>query len=73
MTFGYEIEIEGRGERIFSLDGTPPIAWWRGLPMLKDKRPDIVLSGVNRGQNLGDIMHCSETAAGAREGALHAP
>src|SRR5690606_22522348 len=32
--------------------------------------PDIVLSGVNNGQNLGDIIHCSGTAAGAREGAL---
>ena len=39
--------------------------------VLKGGRPDIVLSGVNRGQNLGDIMHCSGTAAGAREGALH--
>src|SRR5690606_39583687 len=39
--------------------------------VLKDRRPDVVLSGVNRGQNLGDIMHCSGTAAGAREGALH--
>ena len=29
-----------------------------------------MLSGVNAGQNLGDIIHCSGTAAGAREGAL---
>ena len=34
-------------------------------------RPDLVLSGVNNGQNLGDIINCSGTAAGAREGALH--
>ncbi|AEQ51492.1 5'/3'-nucleotidase SurE [Pelagibacterium halotolerans] len=72
MTFGYEIEIEARGERIFCLDGTPADCVVAGIThVLKDKRPDIVLSGVNRGQNLGDIMHCSGTAAGAREGALH--
>jgi Predicted acid phosphatase len=38
--------------------------------LLKDRLPDLVLSGVNNGQNLGDIIHCSGTAAGAREGAL---
>src|SRR5690606_1661846 len=27
-------------------------------------------SGVNNGQNIGDIVNCSGTAAGAREGAL---
>jgi 5'-nucleotidase len=39
--------------------------------VLRDKKPDLVLSGVNNGQNLGDIVNCSGTAAGAREGALH--
>ena len=38
--------------------------------LLKDRPADIVLSGVNNGQNLGDIVNCSGTAAGAREGAL---
>ncbi len=72
MTFGYEIEVEARGDRIFALDGTPADCVVAGIThVLKDRRPDIVLSGVNRGQNLGDIMHCSGTAAGAREGALH--
>ncbi len=37
----------------------------------KDLKPDLVLSGVNNGQNLGDILNCSGTVAGAREGALH--
>ncbi|WP_404403908.1 5'/3'-nucleotidase SurE [Pelagibacterium halotolerans] len=72
FTFGYEIELEERGDRIFALDGTPADCVVAGVThLLKDKKPDIVLSGVNRGQNLGDILHCSGTAAGAREGALH--
>lgn len=72
MTFGYEIELEKREERVFALNGTPADCVVAGVThVLKDRRPDIVLSGVNRGQNLGDIMHCSGTAAGAREGALH--
>lgn len=72
FTLGYEIAVEERGERRFALDGTPADCVVAGVThVLKDRRPDIVLSGVNRGQNLGDIMHCSGTAAGAREGALH--
>jgi 5'-nucleotidase len=38
--------------------------------LCRDRLPDVVLSGVNNGQNLGDIVNCSGTAAGAREGAL---
>ncbi len=38
--------------------------------VLQDRLPDLVLSGVNNGQNLGDIVNCSGTAAGAREGTL---
>jgi 5'-nucleotidase len=38
--------------------------------LLADKPADLVLSGVNNGQNLGDIVNCSGTAAGAREGAF---
>lgn len=72
FTFGYEIEVQKRADRIFALDGTPADCIVAGMThVLKDRPADIVLSGVNRGQNLGDIIHCSGTAAGAREGALH--
>ncbi|HWJ86642.1 MAG TPA: 5'/3'-nucleotidase SurE [Pelagibacterium sp.] len=71
FTLGYEVELDQRGERIYALNGTPADCVVAGMThLLKDRRPDIVLSGINRGQNLGDIVHCSGTAAGAREGAL---
>ncbi|GGA53293.1 5'/3'-nucleotidase SurE [Pelagibacterium lentulum] len=71
FTFGYEIELDERERRVFALDGTPADCVVAGCThVLRDKKPDLVLSGVNRGQNLGDILHCSGTAAGAREGAL---
>jgi 5'-nucleotidase len=38
--------------------------------LLKDKRPDIVLSGVNRGGNLGEDITYSGTVAAAMEGTL---
>ncbi|MGA8434180.1 MAG: 5'/3'-nucleotidase SurE, partial [Methyloceanibacter sp.] len=37
---------------------------------LKDKPPDLVLSGVNRGQNLADNVNYSGTVPGAIEGSL---
>jgi len=38
--------------------------------LLKDKPPNLVLSGVNRGQNLADDVNYSGTVAGAIEGVL---
>jgi 5'-nucleotidase len=67
-----ELRLEPRGERIFALDGTPADCVVAGMTeVLKEKKADIVLSGVNRGQNIADLIHCSGTVAGAREGALH--
>jgi len=72
FTLGYELALDQRGERAFALDGTPADCVVAGVThVLKDRKPDLVLAGVNRGQNLGDIIHCSGTVAGAREGALH--
>jgi 5'-nucleotidase len=71
FTLGVELEIEQHEKNIYSMNGTPAdcitIAYTH---ILKDKTPDIILSGINHGQNLGDIIHCSGTMAGAREGAL---
>jgi 5'-nucleotidase len=39
--------------------------------LLKDARPDMVLSGINRGPNLGDDTTYSGTVAGALEGSIH--
>ena len=38
--------------------------------LLKDRKPDLVLSGVNRGTNMADDVTYSGTIAGAMEGCL---
>jgi 5'-nucleotidase len=59
------------GPRRFSVDGTPTDAVYMGLNLvLKDRRPDLVLSGVNHGPNLGTDVLYSGTVAAAMEGAL---
>lgn len=72
FTFGRELEIVPRGEGVFAVvGGSPADCVVAGMTHLcRDRQPDLVLSGVNNGQNLGDIVNCSGTAAGAREGTL---
>ena len=72
FTLGRELDIDRRSEREFSIiGGSPADCVVAGMThLLGDRAADVVLSGVNAGQNLGDIVNCSGTAAGAREGAL---
>lgn len=73
FTFGRELGLDRREERVYAVvGGSPADCVVAGMThVCKDLRPDLVLSGVNNGQNLGDILNCSGTVAGAREGALH--
>lgn len=72
FTLGHELSIDQRDARTFAIvGGSPADCVVAGMTHLLGDRPaDVVLSGVNAGQNLGDIINCSGTAAGAREGAL---
>ena len=54
----------------WAVDGTPADCVYLGVHCLLDPRPDLVLSGVNHGPNLGFDVFYSGTVAGAREGAL---
>jgi 5'-nucleotidase len=42
-----------------------------GLHLLKGNRPDVVISGINRGANLGQDLYYSGTVAAAREATFH--
>lgn len=72
FTFGHELSLDKRAAKVFAVvGGSPADCVVAGMTHIcKDLLPDLVLSGVNNGQNLGDIINCSGTAAGAREGAL---
>lgn len=71
FSLGHELTMEKHAPQVYAVTGTPADCVVVGFThLLADKKPDLVLSGVNQGQNLGDIIHCSGTMAGAREGAL---
>ncbi|HEX2676383.1 MAG TPA: 5'/3'-nucleotidase SurE [Polyangiales bacterium] len=57
---------------VHSIDGTPADCVYLALfePRFLPRRPDIVLSGINHGPNLGTSVFYSGTVAGAREAAL---
>ncbi len=62
------IEVEPRW---YAVDGTPTDAVYMGLCLvLKEAPPDLLVSGINHGPNLGNDVHYSGTVAAAIEGAL---
>jgi 5'-nucleotidase len=59
------------GENRWSVDGTPTDAVnWGVLHLLKDRRPNLLFSGINLGLNLGDDVTYSGTVSAAFEGTL---
>ena len=62
------------GPRRFAVDGTPTDAVYMGLNLiLKGRPPDVVISGVNHGPNLGTDVLYSGTVAGDGGGAPRPP
>jgi 5'-nucleotidase len=58
-------------ERAFAVRGTPTDSVIMGVRhVLKDRTPDLVLSGVNRGSNMAEDVTYSGTIAGAFEGTI---
>ena len=59
------------GEQRFAVAGTPTDAVMMALAyVMKDARPDLILSGINRGANLAEDATYSGTVSAAMEGAL---
>jgi 5'-nucleotidase len=71
LTLGRPLRVRSRGEDRFEVDGTPTDCVHLGVFNLTGGRPpQLVLSGINRGVNLGDDVTYSGTVAGALEGTL---
>lgn len=70
LTLSLLLRVRPVAERTFAVRGTPTDCVIMGVRHILDRAPDLVLSGVNRGQNLGDDVTYSGTVAGAMEGTL---
>lgn len=71
LTLRTPLRINKISKRKFAVTGTPTDAVLLGVQhIMKDNPPDIVLSGINRGGNLGEDVTYSGTVAAAMEGTL---
>jgi 5'-nucleotidase len=70
ITLHKPLKVEKRGERTFCLNGSPTDCVWLAIRNLLPRMPSLVLSGINKGSNLGEDVTYSGTVAAAMEGAL---
>ncbi|MBD3235958.1 MAG: 5'/3'-nucleotidase SurE [Candidatus Eisenbacteria bacterium] len=73
LTLSDPLRIQPIGERMFSVSGTPTdcvLLAIRGVRGVMEPRPDLVVSGINHGPNMGDDVTYSGTVAAAVEGSL---
>ncbi len=70
LTLNKPVRLQKFGERRYAVTGTPTDSVMMALREVMDGPPDVILSGVNRGANLGDDITYSGTVSAAIEGAL---
>jgi 5'-nucleotidase len=69
LTLTVPLRVRQISDRRFGVAGTPTDCVSLGVQhLIEGKKPDLVLSGVNRGQNLAEDVTMSGTVAGAIEG-----
>jgi len=68
LTVHAPLRISKIAENRYSVDGTPSDCVHLALTGLLDDEPDLVVSGINHGANLGDDVIYSGTVAAAMEG-----
>jgi len=71
LTLRQPIVCHSVAEREWAIDGTPADCVIVALHKLLPERPDLVVSGINSGANLGENVYYSGTVGAAREAALH--
>jgi 5'-nucleotidase len=70
LTLQRPLRINEIGERFYSVDGTPTDAVMLAVHAILKRKPDILISGINHGPNMGDDVSYSGTVAAAMEGAI---
>jgi 5'-nucleotidase len=71
LTLSRPVRIREHGPKHYSVAGTPTDSVMLAVGVImKDAKPDLILSGVNRGANLGDDVTYSGTVSAAMEGTL---
>jgi 5'-nucleotidase len=70
LTLRRPLRIETIRDGVYGVDGTPTDCVNLAYAVILKGAPDLVVSGINKGWNLGDDITYSGTVSGALEGAL---
>ena len=70
LTLRRPLRMEQLREGVYEVDGTPTDCVNVAFTKLFETPPDLIVSGINKGYNLGDDVTYSGTVSGALEGAL---
>jgi 5'-nucleotidase len=70
ITLHNPLRIKDHGDRFFSTNGTPADSVLLALRVILPRKPDLVISGINKGPNMGQDVAYSGTVAAAKEGAF---
>lgn len=70
LTLNRPLRVNIIDEKTMAVDGTPTDCVMLSIMGLLENKPDLVISGINCGANLGDDVIYSGTVAGAAEAAL---
>ena len=70
LTLRRPLRIDTLAPGVFAVDGTPTDCVNLAIVHVLKRKPDLIVSGINKGWNLGDDVTYSGTVSGALEGAL---
>jgi 5'-nucleotidase len=70
LTLHRPLRVEGLGKDTYAVDGTPVDCVNLGVHLLRPDRPGLVVSGINRGENMGEDILYSGTVSAAFEGTI---
>ncbi len=70
LTLHRPLRVYRHAKDEYSVDGTPTDSITLAVHEILPRKPDLIVSGINRGANLGDDVHYSGTVSAAVEGAL---
>ncbi len=70
LTLHRPLRVKKLEEDIYCVDGTPTDCITIGVNEILPRHPDILVSGINKGANLGDDVHYSGTVSAALEGGI---
>ncbi len=71
LTMSRPLHVRKIAEDTYTVDGTPTDCVILALGKILDIRPDLLVSGINAGPNIGDDISYSGTVSAAKEGTIY--